>query len=46
MFAVAQGFDPGLGSSSARFTRRVIEASPRLRCISKPGHDANGTACA
>ncbi len=33
----AQGFDAVLGASTAPFTRRVIEALPRLRFISKIG---------
>jgi D-3-phosphoglycerate dehydrogenase len=37
IIAEAQDFDAVLGSSSAHFTRRVIEALPKLRFISKLG---------
>jgi D-3-phosphoglycerate dehydrogenase len=37
IIAAAAGFDGVLGSSSARITRRVIEALPELRYISKLG---------
>ncbi|MES2251658.1 MAG: hydroxyacid dehydrogenase [Pseudomonadota bacterium] len=37
IITAAQGYDAVMGASGAQFSRRVLEALPQLRCISKFG---------